>query len=408
MKNEQLGERMQPLVSLLLSAGADPAVCSSSGNSAISLLFDTAGKLAYLQSFLWRFIDLIQFQQMSPLDNWIMAAVARSVPEFHCRLIAELEDFHTPAAISSHRSQKPASLPQLDICRQIFEIRNADCQTRKTFVRLLCRKGTAQILEFLLQQGVDANEAGNDELSYLGEAARSGNRETFDVLLKAGANVNDGVAYGPLDALLERWAVSMRRGELEETLKEEAEMFEQLIRIPQITSEDAVYRTIYLRNEYCMTRLLELGFGRRPGQPRGSSHLSQLYGCEAFSALKAGYLRGLQLLVDYGVGLDFEDQEGYTALQHALDKGFVDFVHVLIQGGAKGLQRTSAGLTALEVARKNLAAPHPRTPTFVGAYVYLDNIKSVSYDDDLKAFLLLQAHLKDGPADLTLSPVISK
>jgi ankyrin repeat protein len=408
MKNERLGQRMQPLVSLLLSAGADPAVCGSRGKSAISLLFDTAGGLAYLQSFLWRCIDLIQFQQMSSLDNWIIAAVARSVPEFHCRLTAELEDFHTPAAISSHRSRKPPSLPQLDIFHQISEIRNADAQTRETFVRLLCRRGTAQILEPLLQQGVDANEAGNGELSYLGEAAQSGNRETFAVLLNAGSNINDGVIYSPLDALLERWAVSMRRGELDETMKKEAEMFEQLKRTPQIASEDAVYRTIYLRNEYCMTRLLELGFGRRQGQPRGPSHLSQLYGCEAFSAVKGGYLRGLQLLVDYGVGLDFEDQEGYTALQHALDKGFVEFVKVFIEGGAKHLQRTSAGLTALEVARKNLAAPHPRTPTFVGAYVYLDNVKSVTYDDDLKAFLLLQDHLRDDRADLTLPPVIGK
>jgi hypothetical protein len=219
MKNEQLGQRMQPLVSLFLSAGADPAVCVSSGKSAISLLFDTAGGLAYLQSSLWRCIDLIQFQQLNSLDNWIIAAVACSVPEFHCRLTAELEEFHTPAAISSYRSQKPASLPQLDIFHQISEIRNADCQTRETFVRLLCRSGTALILEPLLQQGVDANEAGKNELSYLGETARSGNRETFAVLLKAGANTNDGVACSPLDTLLERRVVFMRRGELEETMK---------------------------------------------------------------------------------------------------------------------------------------------------------------------------------------------
>jgi hypothetical protein len=58
---------MQPLVSLLLEAGADPNVYDSEGRSAISMIFDTDGGLSYIQSFFYRYVDLVKFQQMGTL-----------------------------------------------------------------------------------------------------------------------------------------------------------------------------------------------------------------------------------------------------------------------------------------------------------------------------------------------------
>jgi hypothetical protein len=396
-------EWMQPLVSLLLEAGADPNVYDSEGRSAISMIFDTDGGLSYIQSFFYRYVDLVKFQQMGTLENWIVASVARSMPEFQCRLTAELETFYTPTSLSLHRPPQPHILLQLDVGHQVSEMWQADAVSRTNFLRVLCRRGTAPMLEPLLKEGIEVNEVGTTELSYLGEAATMGNSETFSVLLKHGAQVNDGASYSALDSLLERW-IRTRGTNRSKMIQEELPMFEQLLGMPRISSQHALIRAIVLRNEYCITRLLKLGFGRKGDDV--PKLLYRLSGCEAVEAIKHGNLRALELLVEHGAGLEFEDRGGYTALLHALDKGYVESVRVLVNGGAKLLHRTSTGLTAWDVVKRNIAMAHPRKPSLVGTFSHTENMKAVTCEDDLRAFALLRDKLKESGLHASSSSMI--
>ncbi|KAH0565040.1 hypothetical protein GP486_001566 [Trichoglossum hirsutum] len=399
MQHEKLEQRMQQLASLLISAGADPTIYDSDGHSAISLIFSAPGGLSYLQSFLFRYIDLIKFQQMGAMETWILAAIARSVPEFQYRLIKQLEDFRTPPAISSSPPRKLLPILQLDINHQVSEIQQSSLISRTTFVRILSSRGTASMLEPLLQQGLNVNEVRNTPLSYLGEAARTGNHETMSVLLNAGADINGGATFTALDALLERWAAMDMTG-TDKRIEDEYFMFEQLVNTTGIRSTDALIRAIYLRRDYCIVRLLQAGFGRKANDP--SRGLYSLSGSEAVEAIKHNNLRGLQLLIEHGASLEFEDRGGYTALLHALDKGHLDLVEALVEGGAKLLQQTSIGLTALDVARENVSAGHPRKPKFLGTFGFTDQMRSVTHKEDLQAYSLLQSKLKSGGANASL------
>jgi hypothetical protein len=389
-------EGMQSLVSLLLEAGADPTTYDSEGRSAISMIFDTDEGLLYLQSFFYRYIDLIKFQQLGLLENWIVASLARSLSEFQCRLTAELEQFHTPASISSHRPRHSHTLVELDVGYQVSEMWHADAVFRTNFLRVLCRRGTAPMLEPLLKQGIDVNEVGNTELSYLGEAATTGNSSTLSVLLKYGAQVNDGTSYSALDSLLERW-IQKRETNKSKMINEELPMFEQLLETPHISSQGALIRAIVLRDDHCISRLLASGFGRKEDDV--PKYLYRLSGCEAVEAVKHKNGRALELLVEYDAGLEYEDRGGYTALIHALDKGYVDFVKILVNGGAKLLQQTSTRLTAWDVARRNVSLTHPRKPSLVGTFAHTENIRAVTYEDDIRAFALLHEKLKESGLD---------
>ena len=233
------------------------------------------------------------------------------------------------------------------------------------------------MVEPLINHGTDINEYGDNEVSYLEEAARAGNQETLSILLTAGADINGGSRYSPLDALLERWK------KIDESTA--TSIFEHLVNTPGIQSPNALTRTEVLGNDYLMTRLLNSGFGRIKGQVAQGLHITS--GCEAVETIKHKNLRALRVLVDHGVELDSEDRGGYTALLHALDKGYTPFIRVLIVGGASIAQRTTSGLSPLDVAKQNGAALHPRKPIFVGAFAHTRGMKEVSYEEDMKLCL---------------------
>ncbi len=391
MKNGRLEQKLQTFSTVLLSAGADPTLLDSEGSSAVSMIFNAAAGLDYLQSCFYKFIDIIRFQEISSRDTWILAAIARSVPNFHLRLQKQLEDFHTPWSISSFPTRTSFTIIGFDLNHQISEIKNADDLSRASFMRGLCGRGTASMLEPLIRCGLDINEGNNGEMSYLGEAANTANHETLSVLLNAGADINRGTIYSPLDALLEKWVTlnntNVPKTQVMETITNEWPIFEQLVKTPGIWSTGALIRAIILRHDECVECLLQSGFGRKANEmPHGYYILS---GGEVVETVKHKNTAALKLLVKYQAGLDFEDREGYTALMHCLDKGHTELFKILVEGGANLTHRTSAGFSAKGLARTNATAAHPRKPTLRGVFGYTDQMRPVTQGEDLEAYALM-------------------
>ncbi|KAI9735882.1 MAG: hypothetical protein M1834_001347 [Cirrosporium novae-zelandiae] len=390
MHHEILEQRLRPIASLLMSTGADPTLLNPNGYSAISMIFDTMRGPDNIQSLFCAHINPITFEETNHLDSWILATVARSFPQFQHRLLKQLEEFRTPQALSSSQ-RPPPSIVQLDIDHQVSQILQADPVPRQIFMRLLCRRGTAKMLDPLLQQGLDVNEGNDGVISFLGEAAANGNKETLSSLLKTGAYINSGRKYSALDALLEHWG-ELRNAKKYEAIEEERSIFEQLIVISGISSPDALTRTIAMHDHSSTERLLQAGFGRKLDSiPRG---LYLFSGSEVIETVKHRNVRALHLLIKHGAYLEFEDVGGYTALLHALDKGYLELVHILFEANAELQKQASSGLMPKEFIRRNLLAPHPRTPALFGSFASTDSMGQVSYEDDLKAHNLLMARIE--------------
>lgn len=86
LETRNLELRLQSLASLLIQADADLTAYNNEGFAACSLVFSSQHGLSYLESFVYRYIDLYTLEEMTSVDAWILAALARSFPTFRrCR-----------------------------------------------------------------------------------------------------------------------------------------------------------------------------------------------------------------------------------------------------------------------------------------------------------------------------------
>lgn len=97
----------------------------------------------------------------------------------------------------------------------------------------------------------------------------------------------------------------------------------------------------------------------------------------------------------YGLGLEYEDRIGFTALLYALEQrsGPTDFAKILINAGANVVKRTSSGYTPLELAKENLKGPHPRIVSRkwqidTVAYNVMSTAMTLEEDQEIYEYLL--------------------
>lgn len=401
-KESYLENRLQPLTDLIIEAGADLTARDSRGCSTSTLIFGSTLGPEYLQSFVYRYIDLLAMDELTLLDSWMLAAVAHTVPAFGIRIKRQLEEYRTPPSISSYLHRKPLKYEQLDYKYQVAKIQNGDIKTRAMFMREICFKGSSSILEPLLQAGIDVNEVPDvGSRTYLECAARAGNFDVVSRLLKAGARS----PYDPLDAkagpvnprggpikeLIRRWEFTKvdYRSEKTKPISEELRVLDELISAPGIPEHATLEYAIYARLPQAVDRLITGGYGRRKDSLLANTDPYLKIGSEVVSAVIHRDFRCLKMLTEHDFGLEYEDLGGYTALLHGLDKGYDNFVALLLQNGAQVAQNTSSGWAPALLAKKNLAAKHPRRPKLMGCCVLNDELESVTYDQDLRTHQLV-------------------
>ena len=393
-----LEHQLQPIASLLIKAGSDLTLCDSNGYSACSLIIQSRHGLPFLEKFVFSYVDIFTLQQMEGVDLWVLAALARAFPSFQQCLQAQLSELHTPAELSSSQVRILTPAIELDIHSQVAEVKNANSEVRHSFLRLLCAKGTLEMIKPFLECGINLDECGPyDDRTYIRAAARSGSVDIVSALAEAGASLDTHSpwmresetlpASSAVDDLLERW-YSIRFGRPEYIGDPEAEywILKDLLRNPKFKPSDSIFFAIGRHEDPFIYRcLLEAGCGRRDGMP-SDTRARKALGSEVIWAIKSNSPVAA-LLVEYGLSVECEDRLGFSALLHALDggKGRIDFTGMLIRAGADLTRRTASGFTPLELAKQNLNAQHPRYPRRDGIIKNWE-LRAVTLQEDREAY----------------------
>lgn len=408
----ELVYRLHAIASLLIHAGTDLAVCDPAGISACSLIFRSRHGLAYLESFVYRYIDPLALQEMASANAWVLAALARSFPTFQKCLENQLAEYRTPMSLSSCRRPIDRTVTQFNFENQITEVKQASVTIRTNFLGALCTEGTLSMIAPFLDCGIDLDELEPKSFStYIRIAARHGQLETILALMEAGASVDvqpsdpraklrewDSIIrdLGPVEDLLERW-FSLREGRPTYTGEPENEywILTKLLQSPTFNGSNVLFKAIWTSQPPDIFKcLLNAGCGRRDNTAP-ESWCQKVKGSEIIEAVKSNN-PNINLLLDYGLGMECEDCIKFTALLHSLDrgKGCVDFTKTLIDAGADLVRRTGSGFTPLEFAAKNMNAKHPRLPNPAWTLRAWE-LRPVSLEEDQHSYNLLKMAIRE-------------
>ena len=403
---ESLEDQLQSIACVLIQTGSDLTLSDSSGYSACSLIFQSSKGLSFLEKFVSSYVDVFMLQEMEGIDLWVLAALGRAFPHFLTCLQAQLSECRTPEEISLSHTKRIEPLIGLDVSAQVEEVKRAEPEVRQNFLKLVCAKGTLEMIQPFLDSGIDLDECGpfNDR-TYIRAAARSGSVEIVTALAEAGASLDTHrdwmsdseilPASSAVDDLLERWH-SIDYGRPEYTGDPESEycLLKGLLENPTFIARDSIFFAIG-RHEapFIYECLIEAGCGRRDGMP-SDTRARKALGSEVIWAIKMNSPIA-DLLVQHGLSLECEDRFGFSALLHALDRGegCIDFTGMLIKAGADLTRKTSSGFTPLSFAKHNLDAQHPRLPTRDGFTKDWES-RAVTLEEDVKTYHRLRAEIR--------------
>ncbi|KAL5356493.1 hypothetical protein BJX96DRAFT_171664 [Aspergillus floccosus] len=403
-----------PVVQMLIRAGANPADCGGpTGFSTFSYLFSHNNGLVQFQHLLKDHVEMSTLDELCQLDTWIVATMARADKIFMAKLNSQLAEFHTAPDLSTI-PQQFLSLEQVSLSNQVRELQAAEMSLRVEFIRAVCRQGSAAMLEPLFKAGIDVHEADNlGRYSYLGEAVTYGNHEATIALLNARADVNAGAECPPALALFSRWTNLGTDARAITQIRSEFPLLEEIIRTPNVDiscTPSLLTRTLFLPESVkvdCATILADVGFGislRRlsndPGNPYASiaNHSTNpnrdgAEWHELQAAVLVNDLVMLDFLLSRGAHIEDEDEAGCTALLAALELGRPQIVCKLVDAGAQ-IRRKSmgAGLSATDVAMRNVAAMHPRMTSlhFDHRPRFTAEMVPVELEDDMRSFEIIR------------------
>jgi len=399
---------MLPMTTLLLKSNADLSFRDEKGESACTLLFQSGTGLQYIESTLYEMISLEVYESFQSKDLWLMATIARTVPEFRQRLEAGLRDLRTPAQLSSCIRPRYEKILELDSARQTQWIEQAPVEDRVSFMKALCSYGTPDMLQPFIQSSINLDETDKNGIIYTRLAARMGNLKVLVALSQAGGSLEqkdwfwnpDNLCCSALEELLFRWTcMQTGRGV---PGKEESSVDSELWILPWLLdqrgheSPNALYAIMSENGDTLLDilhRLLAHGYGRRDGQPPKTYSLEYL-GSEVIEAVRTRN-SCLKALLDAGLALECEDRLGFTAILNAIDMGEIEALKLLIRAGANLKRRCTYGITALELATSNLKAGHPRRRNRAMTDNYWDTAEQLlSVETDAQIYKMLAQALE--------------
>lgn len=396
---------MRCIATLLISGGADLSICDREGYSPCSLIYQSNNGIAYLENFVYRYIDLFTLQQLGGIDFWLVTAIARSLPNFQLRLESQLQEYRTPIGLSSCRKERFTRVGELDVDHQISRLREVTVEDRTALLRTLFAKGSLKMVEPFLSCGLNLDEVESPSAqTYLRAAARAGNVDVIEALMNAGASVdcptNTTHPYlkvsGAVDELVVRWCgLNSGWSEFSGDARSEFWILPRMLQNVTFKGSNTLFVALEWNAEtYILETLLEYGCGRRDGMPTSSWH-QKTWGSEVIHAIKQDNLV-TKSMVEHGLAIECEDGLGCTALLHALDRGrgCLDYVRLLINHGADLTRRTTYGYSPVEFATMNLKAKHPRLPMRSGT-VKPWELKTVSQAEDQRSYEVLKEALKN-------------
>jgi len=224
---------------------------------------------------------------------------------------------------------------------------------------LLCaiQEGQAGIVEFLLQQGADANTGGKYTPQPLHTAVYAGNPEVVKMLLKAGADIHGKGQEG--ESTLHWIAIRPQR----ETEKQEP--YDQIAKMLIDAGVDINSRAKNARPDMWLVMdepTDQIQEFLRIEEINSTSHIVQIMAprwlaynagdTPLHSAARWGRTAIVRMLLDAGAKVDILNDYGQTALHYAIAAGHTEIVKILLDAGADPNATMKDGMSASQLAEK--------------------------------------------------------
>ena len=330
-------------VRYLLEAGASPLARDQSGRSVVHLLVAYPATLPLLDLVLG--LGLTLDDQCEGGDTPLMTALLRG----HLAGARALLDRGADPCIRDRHGNTSV----MKMLSGIYAFRNGEEQD-----------DAVQLLEELLQRGVDAKATGEYGRTALSIAASKGLRRAVALLRRYGAD-GEATSSDGLTPLQQAWS-----GSHEPLL---SELLAQGARVDFHTAV-ATGRTAEVKawleqdpelvnRELLALRSAPLAIAIHRGDARMVQllleHGADANGRDPVCGALANAVRHLpqpdvlRLLIDYGARLDAGDGDGNTALNFAARDDRLDLARVLLDAGANPNAATERGYTVLQFARSN-------------------------------------------------------
>ena len=261
----------------------------------------------------------------------------------------KLNHYDFPALILAIKTKNPVVVELLvnkgaNVNFEIDKTRN-----KKSPLIYAIKLGQKEIVEILLKNGADVNYWSEIEESYsnileltpLMYALKIGYLGIAELLLENGAKVNEEDKRGK-SALM--YAIEEGKNKTLELLLEKGENI--------VVKERALALAVERGNKKVLKLLLskQKNENEEDENQKAYSPYSHLYKSEQtalIAAISKGDMEIVELLLDNGVNVEAQNQDGVTALMYAASKGNITAVKLLLKANAKIDAKDKSGYTAL-------------------------------------------------------------
>ena len=320
---------------------------------------------------------------LSSLEICFLGTLAHVDSAFRYRLKAYLTSYRSPLLAAGTIYADSLLESTFGMASVLSHFYRLDREESGEFLVTLCRTGTPSMLRPFIDIGIDLNGA-ISHFNMLGNAAAVGNLDIVSVLVERGANgaqalfsflngskdLPDGLFKHLLELLLENSRpTSFAYFHYDDALL-------SIIRSSRALSSHPKAPEILFRRKVFSDELIR----------RSCQHIYECnYMCVAISYHSDSVVR---LLLQHAAYADTKS----TWLKLSVERGGASCTEALIQYGADVSFVDGAGRSALQLARSNMNAPHPRMNTDCGRhfpYVYKDR-REVTAEEDAETLAVVE------------------
>ena len=332
------------------------------------------GELDWISESCLQSTNGLTVDELSLFGICFLGTVAHVDPEFRARLKACLASYRSPLFAAGNIHGDSLYESTFGIVSVLSHFHRLEGWSSKDFLVVLCRTGTPSMLRPFVDTGIDLN-GGSCYSNMLGHAARVGNLDIACMLIEEGANgalalssflngskdLPDGLFKHLLELLIENSRPTSFKWLTCDALLSVMRSSRALLSHPK--APEILFCRKVLSDELITCPCTQ--------------HFACNYMCVA---IRNQVDSVVELLLQHAAYANTTS----SWLMFSVECGAVSCTEALIQHGADVSLVDEAGRSALELARSNVTAPHPRIFTHLSGEPYDDIECEVTDEEDAK------------------------
>ena len=313
------------------------------------LLYHRPGTVKFVSESFFHSSQSLTVDELSSLGICFLGSVARVNPEIRTRLKAYLASYRSPLLAAGTIYAETLLESTFGTASVLRHFHRLEAWHSRLFLAGLCRTGTPSMLRPFIDTGIDLNDK-DDFCNMLSNAAAVGNIDIVSILLESGAN--GALALDPFFL----YGIELSDGLFKHLL-------ELLVESSRPTSFedmscDALYAVINSSRALSThPKAPEVLIRRKVFSDELINCPCTLYHCSYMCvAIRNRLCSVVELLLQHGAYAKTMS----SWLVFSVHCGAAPFTEALVEHGANVNFLDRAGRSALQLARSNVGAPHPR------------------------------------------------